>query len=118
MTTELSHTLDRPLIPPLLMTVLDGLIPLHLMRLAQLSEGDRSRLAERYADALAAGADRLTAPGNFDDRAERSEALTALAGALAIGAMQPGGVTWAGRHWCTKPHPNCPANTVDGRSAT
>lgn len=118
MTAELSRTLDVPLLPPLLMTMLDGLIPLHLMRLSDLSEGDRRRLAERYADDLAAGADRLTAPGNFDDRAERSEALTALAGGLAIGAMQPGGVTWAGRHWCTKPHPDCPVNKVNERKAS
>jgi hypothetical protein len=117
MTTELSRTLDQSLIPPLLMAVLDGLIPLHLMRLAELSEGDRRRLAERYADGLAAGADRLTAPGNFDDRGERAEALTALAGGIALGAMQPGGITWAGRHWCTTPHPNCPVNKVNRREA-
>lgn len=106
-------TLDVPAdVPPMLLTVLNGLIPLHLARLASLSEGDRKRLAERYADELAAGADRLTAPGNFTDRRERARALTALAGGLAIGAMQPGGVTWAGRHWCARPHPDCPVNKV------
>lgn len=100
-------------LPPGLRLVLDGLIPLHLMRLAALSEGDRKRLAERYADGLATGADRLTAPGNFTDRKERAQALTALAGGIAIGATQPGGITWAGRHWCTKPHPDCPMNSVN-----
>lgn len=105
------------LLPPMLKTVLDGLIPLHLMRLAVLSEGDRKRLAEQHADALAAGADRLTAPGNFTDRRERAQALTALAGGIAIGATQPGGITWAGHHWCTTPHPDCPVNTVNERQA-
>lgn len=96
-----------PCLPPMLITVLEGLIAVQAARIADLSEGDRKRLAEQYADALATGADRLTAPGNFDDRRERSQALTALAGGIAIGAMQPGGVTWAGRHWCTRPHVNC-----------
>lgn len=104
---------EAPLLPPMLLTVLNGLIPLHLARLAGLSEGDRRRLAEQYADGLATGADRLVMPGNFTDRRERSQALTALAGGLAIGAMQPGGITWAGRHWCVTPHPGCPVNTVN-----
>lgn len=109
-------TTDLPL-PSMLKLALDGLIPLHLMRLADLSEGDRRRLAEQYADGLATGADRLTAPGNFTDRHERGQALNALAGGLAIGATQPGGITWAGHHWCTTPHPGCPVNTVNERSA-
>lgn len=94
-------------IPSMLLTAIEGLIPLHFARLAALSEGDRKRMAEQYADQLATGADRLTAPGNFEDRRERSQAITALAGAIAVGATQPGGVTWAGRHWCTNPHVNC-----------
>jgi hypothetical protein len=91
----------------MLLTVLNGLIPVQAARIADLSAGDRRRLAEQYADALATGADRLTAPGNFTDRRERSAALTALAGGIAIGAIQPGGITWAGHHWCTRPHVNC-----------
>jgi hypothetical protein len=94
-------------IPLLLLTVIEGLVPLHLAHLTALSDGDRKRLAEQYADQLAAAADRLTAPGNFEDRRERGQALTALAGGIAAGALQPGGITWAGRHWCTRPHPNC-----------
>lgn len=99
-------------VPPLLHTVLDGLIALSLAEVAALSRDDRQRLACQSADELAAGADRLTAPGNFDDRRERSRALTALARGIAIGAHQPGDVTWAGRHWCTAPHLDCPVNSV------
>jgi hypothetical protein len=94
-------------IPPALLTAIEGLIPLHLVQLADLTDRARQRLAVQYADELAAGADRLTAPGNFDDRRERAAALTALAGAIALGALQPGGITWAGRHWCSSPHVNC-----------
>jgi hypothetical protein len=100
-------------IPPALLTAIEGLIPLHLVQLADLTDRARQRLAVQYADELAAGADRLTAPGNFDDRRERAAALTALAGAIAIGALQPGGITWAGRHWCTRPHHGCPVNSVN-----
>lgn len=99
--------MTAPCLPPMLWTVLDGLIAVQAARIAELSEGDRRRLAEQYADALATGADRLTAPGNFTDRRERAAALTALAGAIAIGAGQPGGITWAEHHWCTRPHVNC-----------
>lgn len=95
-------------LPPLLADILHGLVPVHLARLAAASGRNRHVFAERYADGIASGADRLTAPGNFDDRRERGEALSALAGGLAAGAMQPGGVTWCGLHWCTAPHPDCP----------
>lgn len=103
-------------VPPLLVTILDGLIPIHLARITSLSHDDRQHLATRYADDIAAGADRLTAPGNFNDRTERAQALTALAGGLAIGATMPGGITWAGHHWCTQPHDNCPVNPVKGEA--
>lgn len=36
------------------------------------------------------------------------EILNAIARGLAIGALQPGGVTWLGLHWCTAPHGACP----------
>lgn len=99
---------QEAVLPPLLADLLHGLVPVHLAHLAVCSDHDRHVFAERYADGIASGADRLTAPGNFQDRAERSEALTALAGGLALGAQQLGGVTFAGHHWCTAPHPDCP----------
>lgn len=36
------------------------------------------------------------------------EVFNFLARSLAIGACQPGGVTWGGMHWCVWPHPCCP----------
>ncbi|MEC3993983.1 hypothetical protein VSR01_10680 [Actinacidiphila sp. DG2A-62] len=108
MTETTTEMTVEAVLPPLLADILHGLVPLHLARLTTASDHDRHVLAERYADGIAAGADRLTAPGNFQDRHERSEALTALAGGLALGALTPGGVTFAGHHWCTAPHPDCP----------
>jgi hypothetical protein len=36
------------------------------------------------------------------------EVFNFLARGLALLACQPGGVTWAGLHWCAWPHPRCP----------
>lgn len=92
---------------------LDGLVPLYLLRFqAQPLELARAHAeADATAGVLAEQGDRLTAPGNFvgaDERAKRGQALSAIARALALGALQDGGVTWAGRHWCTAVHPDCP----------
>lgn len=80
--------------PPSLLALLDGLVAL--------------------ADAITEAGDRLTAPGNFQnqtDRHARGQLLAAMATCLALGAEQPGGITWAGAHWCTAPHPDCPKDT-------
>jgi len=100
-----------------LFLILDGLIAIRLAEIAALSDDDRQRLAQQAGDELAAGADRLTAPGNFDDRRERARALAALANGIAIGAHQPGGITWAGRHWCNAPHLDCLVNSVNKGAA-
>jgi len=95
-----------------LLLILDGLVPLHLMQLNRPGELHRAHAeAGDLADRISEAGDRLTAPGNFrnpDDRRERSRVLNAMAVCLALGARQPGGITWAGAHWCTNPHPECP----------
>lgn len=109
-------------VPPLLLDLIEGMLPLQIARIDALSGADRAALAQQAADSLATGADRLTAPGNFTDRRERAEALTALTAAIALGRRQPGGITWAGHHWCTTPHPHCPdtmkttTEMTDGRT--
>lgn len=40
------------------------------------------------------------------------EIWDAFATGLAIGALVPGGVTFMGMHFCTMPHPDCPAGNV------
>lgn len=37
-----------------------------------------------------------------------AELFNAVARGVAVGALQPGGVTLLGRHWCTIPHKGCP----------
>lgn len=104
-----------------LLLVLDGLVPLHLMRLSSPVELARaqqeSALPGGPADVIAESGDRLTASGNFRGEGEhrtRGKVLSAMAQGLALGAMQPGGVTWAGAHWCTAAHDACP-NRRDAR---
>jgi hypothetical protein len=104
-----SEAIDR------LLLILDGLVPLHLMRLDRPGELARTHAEataqDGLADRIAEAGDRLTAPGNFrdpEDRRIRGRLLGAMATCLALGAHQPGGITWAGRHWCTAPHTNCP----------
>lgn len=96
-----------------IMAVLDGLTTLriaeHTARAAALTQAQRD--ASEHADTLAESGDRLTAAGNFRaaaDRHVRAGALNAAAIALALGARQDGGITWAGRHWCVRAHPDCP----------
>lgn len=98
-----------------LLLLLDGLVPLHLMRLDRPGELARAHAEatakDGLADVIAEAGDRLTAPGNFrdpEDRRKRGRLLGAMATCLAIGARQPGGITWAGHHWCTARHDGCP----------
>lgn len=98
-----------------LLLILDGLVPLHLMRLDRPGEMARTHAAATteggLADVIAEAGDRLTAPGNFrdpEDRTKRGRLLTAMATCLALGARQEGGITWAGHHWCAAPHADCP----------
>ncbi|MEU9793803.1 hypothetical protein AB0E27_24780 [Streptomyces sparsogenes] len=99
--------------PPSLLLVLDGLVHLHLARFAAHPTERARVLAEtdNLADRTTETGDRLAAPGNFrndSDQHARGQVLTAMATCLALGAEQPGGVSWSGAHWCTAPHPDCP----------
>ncbi|MGW7001335.1 hypothetical protein ACWGCW_00560 [Streptomyces sp. NPDC054933] len=96
-----------------LLAILHGLVPLHIARLQNDPRAlDRARdTAGAIADTIAGSGDRLTAPGNFQgpkEQASRRQALNALVRALALGAYQPGGITWSGAHWCVRPHDHCP----------
>jgi hypothetical protein len=99
-------------------TVLAGLVPLHIATLQ--ANPARLRAARRDIDGcidvitaagqhLQEGNWRLTQRGTVvrytkRDHAERRQALTALARALAVCALtRPAGVTFAGLHWCSNP---------------
>ena len=45
-----------------------------------------------------------------------AEVFNAIACALGLGALLPGGVTWLGRHWCTEPHAGCRAGFAARRA--
>lgn len=95
--------------------ILQGLVPIRIAHIMGMSPYKREILLAQATDRIAGGGDRVTARGNFTDRADRAETLSALAAGLALGALQPGGITWDGLHWCVSPHPDCPTAT-GGRS--
>lgn len=109
------------------LTLLDGMVPLAALEIARWSPHRRGQEAQRLADiigaadALIGDADAPSRPdmetmppphlwaGEGQHRAYRpGEILSALARGIAIGCDQPGGVTFAGRHWCAAPHEGCP----------
>lgn len=91
--------------------ILNGLVALRLAEFTQPeAHAAAAARAAETADVIAEYGDRITAPGNFTDpadRRDRGRAFAAMATAIALGAHQPGGITWAGHHWCTTPHVNC-----------
>ncbi|GAA3762406.1 hypothetical protein HDA32_005824 [Spinactinospora alkalitolerans] len=74
-----------------------------LPEVAGLTTRERRALAERSADALTAHGDDLVYGGR-----DCAPTFAALARGLAAAALQPGGVTYAGHHFCVRPHRDCP----------
>lgn len=111
----------------MLLTVLEGMVPLAMLELARYGgwrlEEEVRQLADivSLADSLVGDAD---PPSRGDMKAlpplhlwagkgaarsyRRGEVLAAVARGLALVALRPGGVTFAGRHWCAAPHEGCP----------
>ena len=55
-------------------------------------------IQKRAVDEIACKGDVLMYGGK---RGEAAQAFGHLARAVAVGALLPGGITFAGRHWCT-----------------
>ena len=115
-----------------LLPFLQAAVPMWAARMAAWTPERRQHEAMACGDIIAHGADVLFRPGkpSLGRRAATRSAPTALtwdrgrggairewrpaeifnaiAKGLAIGALQPGGVTWLGQHWCTAPHGECP----------
>src|SRR5215471_15823155 len=83
----------------LLLLTLETAVPMWAVTVASWPAGRRARAASARAQAAAGDTARGYRP---------AEVCTAIAKGLGIGACQPGGVTWFGRHWCTAPHGTCP----------
>ena len=49
-------------------------------------------------------------------RRATTKAFNALARGLAMAAFEPGGVTFAGLHWCTQEHDGCPRPPAPART--
>jgi len=102
----------------LLRVTLETAVPMWAVTVASWPTGRRLREAHEAAEVISHGADVLfhapmrkpgaAAPGQMAREYRPAEVCNAIAKALGIGAHQPGGVTWLGRHWCTAPHGTCP----------
>lgn len=84
--------------PDLLITALEAAVPLHIAIMRDWTDRHRVDAAYRAADVVAERGDVLMFGGG---RGDAAEAFNWLAKGLAAAAYQPGGVTFAGRHWCT-----------------
>jgi len=90
-----------------LLAALRTAVALEIPQLAGLDAADRIDLARAGAETLQEGADAMLF-GSAHKAQKRLGAahFAALARALAAMAYQPGGVTFAGVHWCTD-HQEC-----------
>lgn len=86
-----------------LMETLALAVPLRIWELAARTPAQRANIAHRCAQHVAAHGDALQFGGK---KGAAAAAFNALAQGLACAAYQPGGVTFAGRHWCTD-HARC-----------
>ena len=94
-------------------------VPLRLMELADLTPSDRDRKIQAWASEasteVASRGDTLMYGSKKSGGA--AKVFNALARGLAAGAWCPGGVTFAGRHWCAA-ECLCPAGRRREPSAT
>ncbi len=90
--------------------LLDGLVPLAAVEVARWSPVRREAEMARAGELIASSADDLGAVGDHaGKRNSRQGAVpAALARGIAAGSLRPGGVTFAGRHWCSAAHEDCP----------
>lgn len=82
-----------------LVIALEAAVPLHIVDLRDRTPEQRVAIAQRCADEVAHRGDILQFGG--PKRGEVADVFNHLARGLACGAYQPGGITFAGKHWCT-----------------
>ena len=91
---------------PGLLMALEAAVPLEIHRVRDWSWEWRQRTAADVGEVIAYEGDTLMYGGKSGDAAR---VFNRLARGLACGACQPGGVTFAGLHWCAWSHPWCPS---------
>jgi len=89
--------------PAALLIGLQAAVPLHILDSWHLSDEERQAAANEHATVVACHGDDLIYGGR-----QCAPSFNALARGLALLAHQPGGVDFAGQHWCTQPHDGCP----------
>lgn len=90
----------------LMTATLQVAVPLWIEQLRPLTPEQRLARAGELADIVAEHGDIILYRGS--KKGETAKAFNALAEGLAIGAYQPGGVTFMGEHFCTD-HALCEA---------
>jgi hypothetical protein len=95
--------------PSTLGTALAAAVPLRIVELASSSDEQRLALVAGTVDTICTHGDDLLFGGKHC-----KETFAALVRALAVAAYQPGGITFAGRHWCAA-YCDCPTAARQGR---
>jgi hypothetical protein len=78
---------------------LEAAVPLWIMQVAGLTADERAARGRAAAQIVASHGDDILFRGARSG--DSAAAFNALAQGLALGAFQPGGITFAGHHWCT-----------------
>ncbi len=89
-----------------LITALQAAVPLHMAEMRDWSEKRRNNEGHFAAQVIAAKGDVLQFGGS--KKGQAAHAFNWLARGLAVAAFQPGGVTFAGLHWCVEDDEDCP----------
>lgn len=80
-----------------LVVMLADAVPLHINELRDQTPAERVRIAHDQVDVISGHSDHLM----YSEK-QSADVLTALAVGLACLAYAPGGVTFAGLHWCVE----------------
>jgi hypothetical protein len=83
----------------LMLSTLQIAVPMWIEELRHIEPEQRLARASGLADIIASQGDIILYRGG--KKGETAKAFNAMAEGLAIGAYQPGGVTFLGQHWCT-----------------
>ncbi|GAA3417666.1 hypothetical protein [Streptosporangium vulgare] len=92
----------------LLLIGMEVMVPMSIAEIADWPEEDRHAAAAAAVDVISSGADQIAEHNPRKRELPRGRVTATIARSLAVLAYQPGGVTWAGGHWCTAPHEGCP----------
>lgn len=91
----------------LLMTTLEAAVPLHIELFRGISKKELNALTSLFAAIITEHGDVLQYGGKTSlERKDCAQTFNSLARGLAALAYQPGGVTFAGKHWCVN-HAEC-----------